>query len=72
MILWTIVPDEIVFGSPEAARRRLASYRARRVVCEATPDGWRIATLLSTDPRDYLDPRLEPGRLVPSEEIELE
>lgn len=70
MILWTIMPEEIIFGPREPARRMVVSYRSRRVVCEAAPDGWRISALISTDPRDYLDARFQPGTLIASEEID--
>lgn len=69
-MLYTVVPEEVIFGpddgEEEAEAAAFAWPRGRaavRVVPVGGPFG-RIVSVFSTDPRDYLDPTLEPGRLI--------
>lgn len=69
-LLYTVVPDEVIFGpddgEEEAAPTAFAWQRGRAAV-QVVPVGerlGRIVRVFSTDPRDYLDPSLEPGRLI--------
>lgn len=70
-MLYTVVPLEDVLGwdGPEASRAPEAEAEVevagRRLV--ARPDGegvFRLVRLVSTDPLDYLDPRLQPGAVL--------
>ena len=66
MILWTIVPVEEVLGESQDLQVAELSVGSRCLLLERHPDGQhRILRLLSTDPADYLDPRLMPGALWP-------
>lgn len=62
MILWTVVPVEEVFPEPQDLEVAELSVGPRCLLLQRQPDGGhRILRLLSTDPADYLDPRLAPG-----------
>ena len=62
-VFWTAVEPSLLFAAagPEAAEREVTSVH-RRIVLAAAPDGsLSIRRLISTDPADFLDPRLQPG-----------
>lgn len=70
---WTVLPPEVVFQPVEEAPRRLtATYDGRRVICEASADGWRLSALLSTDPNDFMDPRFQPGTVLPPNSLQVD
>ena len=56
-MIWSIVPEEVIFGDTETSPLTVVNYLGRRVVMRSG----QITTLLSTDPYDYLDSRLAPG-----------
>jgi len=66
MILWSIVPDEIVLGnitSPLAYEE--IEYSGMKCLVEKTsPTQCRIVRLLTTDPSDYLQTELQPGTIL--------
>lgn len=65
MILYTVMPIETVLEGLQPEDRR--TFRdvpvggVRLLVEEMSPGSGRIVRLLSTDPRDFLDPRYQPG-----------
>ncbi|MBX6377307.1 MAG: YlzJ-like family protein [Clostridia bacterium] len=66
LLLYTVLPEERVLQreAPDAPRVEL-DLGTRRLVVEVV--GWgrgRIVCLLSSNPRDYLNPGWQPGRLV--------
>jgi len=79
VILYTVLPEEAVLagmdhpedpGGGPARTERLTQVAGRggpvRLILEQTPGGtWRIQRLVSSDPFDFLDPALSPGRTVP-------
>jgi len=77
VILHTVMPEEFVLRGldhPEGAGARPTRIETEaagrsgpvRLVLEEGPDGtWRVNRLVSSDPFDFLDPELTPGRPVP-------
>jgi hypothetical protein len=68
-MLHTVMPPEIVWMQPEtAAAPEIMSDGTRHVWLLRGADGRRrIQRLASTEPRDYLDPRWQPGSLWPAD-----
>jgi len=67
MLIYSIVPPEVVFSRDGETRPRvweeMESDGARRVLVRRDGDGRAvIERIISTEPRDYLDPALQPGR----------
>lgn len=62
-VLYTIIPVEDIFrGVNDAPTPTLWSYRGRLVYVEEDQFGsGRVVRLVSTDPRDFLDPEFAPG-----------
>lgn len=73
MILYSIVPAEVVFqGSTylEEAKLFEADYRGERILVTQMPDKhFEISRILSTRPRSFLDPALQPGNVVDAGEL---
>lgn len=67
MILWTIVPEEVVYGDrnqPQPAYEEI-DYAGQRVVAEKiSQNEFRVVRLLTTDPFDYLRNELQPGTVI--------
>ena len=64
LILWTVVPPEVVMEGFEETEPVLAEVweGGRVLVLEvAGPGQVRVERVISTDPADYLAPRLQPG-----------
>lgn len=67
MILHSIVPGEVVFGynGSSATNFLEMEYMGEKVVVSQTGDGkYVICRLISTSPKAYLDPRLQPGVVI--------
>lgn len=65
--LYTIMPGHLVAGEygPATAEPVEMVMGGRRLLVEPGSGGeGRIVRLISTDPYDYLDPRLAPGQYV--------
>jgi len=64
MILWTVIPEEIVMEGMDKPRRiKMVSWQGRQLLVEPGTNGRsRIVRLLSSDPNDFLDPEYAPGR----------
>lgn len=68
MILYSIIPMNVVFGNPEgegAVKYLEAEYLGEKVLVSKLPnDDYMIARLLSTKPGTFLNQKLEPGSVV--------
>lgn len=65
MILYTSVPIEIVLSGlePQVPKMSIISYKGKSVMGYKMGDGrYELTRILSTDPMDYLDPNLQPGK----------
>ncbi len=67
MVLYTVIPIEDVLNEPGApAAQAEVAWEGRRLLVEPLQGGvGRVVRLISTDPLDYLDPRWQPGAIVP-------
>jgi hypothetical protein len=65
MILHTVMPPELVWSpQAEAEPQETVVDGPRQVVVARGRDGVRrVCRLISTEPRDFLDPRWQPGRV---------
>ena len=60
-MIWSIIPEELIFAAESSAERsRIVEYWGRKVRLRQG----RIDRLLSSDPRDFLDRRFSPGTAV--------
>ena len=67
MILYSIVPGEVVFEYNENPVISFLEmeYLGEKVVVSQTDDNkYVICRLISTSPKAYLDPRLQPGMVI--------
>jgi hypothetical protein len=75
MILYSIVPEEVVFQGLSGnynINYREAEYRGEKVLVEEFQENrFRIARLLGTCPRRFLDPAFLPGNIVDRSELKL-
>lgn len=57
-MIWSIIPEELIFASqPEQEAARITDYQGRKVLLRQG----RVDGLLSTEPLDFLDRRFQPG-----------
>ena len=57
-MIWSIIPEELIFAAePEADRGRVVYHGGRKLQLRRG----RVETLISSDPLDYLDRRFQPG-----------
>jgi len=67
MILYSIVPAEIVFGG---ANKVTCNYQEieylgeKVIVTPLSNNEYEIVRIISTSPKSYLDPRLQPGNRI--------
>lgn len=67
MILWTVMPLEIVLAKREDENPpyREIRYRGALLLLEPTGiSGGRIVRVISSNPAHYLDPSLQPGNII--------
>ena len=64
MLLWTIMPEDVVLEGVEKTRTyRHVKYQDKNLIIEMGESGkGKVAQILSTDPSDFLDPDLIPGQ----------
>lgn len=67
MIIYTIMPTELIFPVETAGETNLINRDGRSILARRDADGWRVERLLSTDPADFLDPRWQPGAVLGTE-----
>ncbi|MGI5891504.1 MAG: YlzJ-like family protein [Bacillota bacterium] len=71
-MLWSIVPEEIIFeGFDKIASAgnnyRMINYLGKQVLAMPMPDGGaKIVSLISSDPMDFIDSRFAPGNTISS------
>jgi len=65
-VLYTIIPEEVVLAElDKVPPEQEITYRGRRLRVVPLPDGkYRIAQLISSNPRDFLSPEFAPGRVL--------
>lgn len=63
MTLWTVVPEELIFGqeSQPDSYEEIEFSGARMLVERISDSQRRIVRIISTDPSDYLCADLQPG-----------
>jgi len=71
MILWSIVPGELVLGdvTPPPAYEEIECSGMKCLVEKTSPTQCKIIRLLTTDPSDYLRTELQPGAILTYEPI---
>ncbi len=65
MILYTVMPVEEVMQQDE--KRQIVEIRVRGRIIQVepvSPTEGRVVRVISTNPQDFLDPRVQPGNLV--------
>lgn len=67
MILYTTMPQELIFPASEQEYQKQSVVNmngVQLVVQSHSQDRWEIVRLLSSNPNDYLDSKLQPGQLI--------
>lgn len=66
MVLYTIVPEEIVFkGEEEVSASQEIDYNGKRILVQPIDfKSFRVVQLLSSDPSDFLITDFQPGSVV--------
>lgn len=67
MVLWTIVPEEVIFSDYYKAISAYEeiNYSGTMLITEIlSPGQYRIVRIMSTDPQDFLRPELQPGTVL--------
>ncbi|KAB2954334.1 hypothetical protein F9B85_01190 [Heliorestis acidaminivorans] len=67
MIIYTPLPAEMVLKGLEPSVPEMSNitYKGKSVMGYKKEDGhYELTRILSTDPQDFLDPQLQPGRTV--------
>jgi len=66
MILYTTVPQELIFPTDIAAygKQEIITFNGIPMMVEKVEDGKRIIRILSTDPADYLENSIMPGQII--------
>lgn len=66
-----MVPPETVWAGNDAARTVTVVCAGRTVLADVDGEGQaRVRQLLSTDPRDFLEPAFAPGASLPATRLE--
>jgi hypothetical protein len=63
MILWTVMPLELVFGEQEASNAyEEIEYAGTKLMVERlSPTEGKIVRIISSNPADFLNPKYQPG-----------
>lgn len=67
MILWTILPLEMVFAEANSQPPTFdeIEYAGRTVMVEKIgADNMKVVRVITTDPQDYLRPEFQPGTVL--------
>ena len=68
MPLWTVVPEEYLLAeSPleNASQYEEVDYAGCKILAQAVNEtNYQIVRLITTNPNDYLNQELEPGKLI--------
>lgn len=66
MILYTPLSQEDIFPDEGIHNRKFISYQGKTLCVDQLENGtYSLIQLLSTDPKDFLDPTLTPGSILP-------
>ena len=66
-MIWTTVPEEILFAVPEKTCSKIVQYNGRQVMVDVTgmdSGEGRITRLFSSCPADFLDKEFSPGNII--------
>ncbi len=67
MILWTIVPEEVVYADPNQTNPTYEEieYAGQKIMAQKISQSeFRVVRLLTTDPSNYLRNELQPGTVI--------
>jgi hypothetical protein len=67
VILYSIVPPEIVFGNMDSSNSTLKEiyYQGEKIlVMPIENNKYKIDRVISTSPQAFLDPKLQPGSII--------
>jgi hypothetical protein len=70
MVLWTVVPEESIFSAENTApelKNKLEEieYDGCKILAQAkTADEYQIVRIISSNPDNYLNNKLEPGKII--------
>lgn len=67
MLIWSVIPEDIVFDGIENVKAgKEVMYQGRRLLVSPLPEGKMcIMRVISSNPRDFMDPHLQPGTIIP-------
>lgn len=67
LILWTVMPLELVFENVATPQTFVELRQGKRLfLLQPQPDGRaKLVRLISSDPRDFLNPAWQPGTILP-------
>ena len=65
-MIWSIMPEELIIGDSEhSAVMKEVVYQNRRLLATPLPNGRMcIVRMLSSDPKDFMDARFQPGNII--------
>ena len=71
MILWTIMPLELVFGQEELSNpyEEIEYANTKMMVEKVSENQCRVVRILSTDPQDYLRNDIQPGMILTNKPV---
>lgn len=67
MILWTVMPLDLIFGPQETSHppyEEIEYTGTKMQVTRLSDNQWQIIRILSTDPNDYLRTDIQPGTIL--------
>lgn len=66
MILWSILPEELVLGTRDnpPLYEEIQCKNMKLLVEKIGVDQCKVSRIVSTDPQDYLNPEIQPGRIL--------
>ncbi|PKR83574.1 YlzJ-like family protein [Heyndrickxia camelliae] len=66
MILYTTVPQELIFPTEASAygKQEIITYNGIPMMVEKVEEGKRIIRILSTNPADYMEQSIMPGQII--------
>lgn len=69
MILYTPIVESDIFPAQDqkSSNRSVIIHRNKTIFVENNGDGnYKVVQLLSTDPKDFMDPQYQPGSILSS------
>lgn len=69
-MLWTIMPESILVGETPPSAPMEYQYKNRKVLCCPMENHQLcIIRIISSNPKDYLDQRFQPGTIISESEL---